>query len=191
MARTKEFDCDKALDEAMAVFWKKGYQSTSIQDLVDATGVNRASLYETFGGKHRIFEKALERFRQADNKNFSVLAADKPAGLKRIEALFRLIADDVLADPRGCPIVNCVAESASSDPWIAGIGKLSREEIERVFETQVKQAINSGELPKGRRPKALARYLTNSVLGLRVMARMLPEKQLIHDIVATTLASLR
>ena len=76
MARTREFNYDEALESATRLFWEKGYEATSIQDLVAATGVNRASLYETFGDKRELFRKALERFRCAQEKSFEQLAHD-------------------------------------------------------------------------------------------------------------------
>src|SRR5438270_10929061 len=102
MARAKEFDYDEALESATRVFWEKGYEATSIQDLVAATGVNRASLYETFGDKRELFRKALERFRCAQEKSFEQLMQDHPAGLERVRAFFRKVARESLCDTRGC-----------------------------------------------------------------------------------------
>jgi len=64
MGRTKQFNRQAALEDAMKVFWAKGFHGTSMQDLVDELGVNRQSLYDTFGGKHELFEAALERYRE-------------------------------------------------------------------------------------------------------------------------------
>ena len=71
MARPKEFDQDKALDKAMTLFWQKGYEATSIQDLVDHLGIGRRSLYDTFKSKHDLFIAALDRY-QALNRSFWV-----------------------------------------------------------------------------------------------------------------------
>ena len=62
MARQKEFDLDVALDKATQLFWEKGFESTSMQDLVDAMGINRASLYDSFGGKKELFEASMDRY---------------------------------------------------------------------------------------------------------------------------------
>jgi TetR/AcrR family transcriptional repressor of nem operon len=135
MPRTKEFDYDRALDEAIRVFWDKGYEATSIQDLVNATGVNRASLYQSFGGKRELFQKALERFQSADEQSFTCLSAGAAPGLEKIRRVFHEVA---------------------------------RQDI-----------------------RALARFLTNAFFGLRMIAKMQPNRELVDDIVDSTLAALK
>ncbi len=190
MARHKEFDRDRALDDAMRVFWEKGYEATSIQDLVDAIGVNRASLYGTFGGKRELFQSALERFRGADERNLERLAAAVPPGLARIREVFRRAARETLDDARGCMVINSVAEMSAVDADVCGLGKTSRRGIENFFAACLRQAREKEELPPGKDLRALARYLTNALFGLRMMAKMQPTRSLVADIVTTTLAAL-
>ena len=190
MARHREFDRDRALDDAMRLFWEKGYEATSIQDLVDATGVNRASLYGTFGGKRELFRSALERFRCADERNLKRQAAGVPPGLARIRDVFRRAALETLAERRGCMVMNSVAEMSAVDADVCGLGKSSRRRIEEFFAACLEQAREKGELPPGKDLRALARYLTNALFGLRMMAKMQPTRKLVGDIVTTTLAAL-
>jgi TetR/AcrR family transcriptional regulator, transcriptional repressor for nem operon len=190
MARHKEFDRDRALDDAMGVFWEKGYEATSIQDLVDAIGVNRASLYGTFGGKRELFQSALERFRNADEHNPDRWTAGVPPGLARIREVFRRAARETLADARGCMVMNSVAERSTVDADVCGLGKSSRQRIEKFFAACLEQAREKEELPPGKDLRALARYLTNALFGLRMMAKMQPTRKLVADIVATTLSAL-
>jgi len=190
MARHKEFDSDQALDNAMQVFWKKGFQATSIRDLVEATGVNRASLYGTFGGKHELFQKALGRFQNADEQDFYQITKQGRPGLDRIRSAFRHIARQTLSDPRGCLVVNAVAEGADLDPTLARAGKASRQKIEQFFHACLKQAVKAGEIPAARDIRALARFLTNTLFGLRMMAKMKPDPKLVDDVIATALSAI-
>ena len=174
----------------MQVFWKKGFQATSIRDLVEATGVNRASLYGTFGGKHELFQKALGRFQNADEQDFYQITKQGRPGLDRIRSAFRHIARQTLSDPRGCLVVNAVAEGADLDPTLARAGKASRQKIEQFFHACLKQAVKAGEIPAARDIRALARFLTNTLFGLRMMAKMKPDPKLVDDVIATALSAI-
>ena len=191
MARAKEFDEQQALSAAVELFWRKGYEGTSVQDLVDATGVNRASLYATFGDKQQLFRKALAQFGDRNVKSLRELAATAGGGLHRIRAVFRLVAEQTLSDHRGCMVANAVTELSAREPWMAEIGESSREQIERIFLACLKEASAAGEIQPGKSNRATARFLTNSLFGLRVMAKMKPSRTFVQDIVRANLAVLK
>jgi AcrR family transcriptional regulator len=132
MARTKEFDGGRALDDAVRVFWEKGYEATSIQDLVNAIGVNGASLYQSFGGKRELFLKALERFAACD-RNIAQAATGIAPGLARIRAALRLAGEQAAADTRGCMIVNAIVEQAAQDCEMQAMGGAARQRLEDFF----------------------------------------------------------
>ncbi len=187
MARTKEFDGDKALDCALAVFWKKGYEATSIQDLVEATGVNRASLYDSFGSKRKLYEMALERFGASANNIAHGTEAMEP-GVGRIRAAFQIAAEQTLADVRGCMVVNAIVERAAQDRKLRTVGRSARAGLDKFFATSLEEAERRGEIRAGRDLRALAQFLTNALFGLRVMAKTMPEPDDIRSIVSTTLS---
>jgi TetR/AcrR family transcriptional regulator, transcriptional repressor for nem operon len=191
MPRTKEFDYDRALDDATRLFWDKGYEATSIQDLVNATGVNRASLYQSFGGKRELFQKALERFQLADEQSFACLTTGSAPGLEKIRRVFQQVACQVVDDAKGCLVINSIAELSTQDKDIHGMGKQVRERIENFFAACLKEARRRKELPPGKDIRALARFLTNAFFGLRMMAKMQPNRELVDDIVSSTLAALK
>ncbi len=190
MARAKEFDYEQTLEKAKSVFWEKGYESTSIHDLVQATGVNRASLYEAFRGKRELFLLALRQFQCRGDQSVGNIAPDLPSGLDKIRAVFRSAAKGALRDPRGCMLLNSVAELSTHDDEMLGLGKSAREQLEAFFAGCLKAAETRGEIGSGRDLRALARFLTNSLFGLRLIAKMQPNRKLVDDIVATTLAVL-
>ena len=186
MARTKEFDCDRALESALRVFWRKGYEATSIQDLVDATGVNRASLYETFGTKRKLFRKALDRF-AGSKHNVAQATAGMEPGMARIRAALELAAAQTVKDGRGCMMVNAIVERAGQDREMRRIGARTRARLEEFFAGSLAEAERRGEIRRGQDPTALARFLTNALFGLRVVAKTGAEAEEIRAIVRTTL----
>src|SRR5258708_34322099 len=100
MSRTKEFDPDAALQAALELFWRKGYEATSMADLVDHLGIARASIYGTFGGKHDLYLKALDRYLESrDPAIIEALSQPGPA-LPSIRALIRRYADESRSEER-------------------------------------------------------------------------------------------
>lgn len=188
MARTKEFDVDKALNDALGVFWQKGYEATSIQDLVNATGVNRASLYETFGNKHSLFLQALDRFSNTQSPELAAQAS--PPGLPRIRAALELAAKQAASDQRGCLVVNAIVERATEDPALSELAGSARANLDNFFAAALADAVRLGQLPKGRNLLALARFLTNTLFGLRVTAKTKPSPDALRSIVDTALTIL-
>jgi TetR/AcrR family transcriptional repressor of nem operon len=187
MARPKEFDTDEALDAALRVFWRKGYEATSIQDLVEATQVNRASLYESFGSKRKLFDKALARFASSENNVAQATASMEP-GLPRIRAAFQQVCEQSIADVRGCMVVNAIVERGAEDRKLRNLGRNARTGMENFFAASLAEAERLGQIRAGRDIPALACYLTNALFGLRVTAKTLAEPEAIRSIVQTTLS---
>src|ERR1043166_3222598 len=112
MARQKEFDRDEVLHRAMEVFWTRGYEGASLQDLVKHMGINRQSIYDTFGDKHSLFLQALDRYREIQSRKvFEML--DRPGSVKRnVRLLFQQAVDKTLSEEvgRGCFVGNAMSE---------------------------------------------------------------------------------
>ncbi|EWM18325.1 TetR/AcrR family transcriptional regulator [Kutzneria sp. 744] len=104
MVRHKEFDPDTAVADAMDLFWRRGYEATSVQDLVEHTGVGRRSMYDTFGDKHSLYLRALDRYLTLAEDGFREKAAAD--GLSAIRSLFSLLLESPADDFRGCLFVN-------------------------------------------------------------------------------------
>jgi len=188
MARAKEFDEEAALSAAADLFWRKGFEATSIRDLVEATGVNRASLYATFGDKQDLFQKALSHYENSSVRALEESSQEDGPGFKRIGALFRRVAEQTMCDCRGCMLTNAAIELSTREPWMADTGRRAREHMEQFFLRCLEEAESLGEIRAGLATPARARYLTNSLFGLRLMSKMNPTRALVDDIVETTLA---
>jgi TetR/AcrR family transcriptional regulator, transcriptional repressor for nem operon len=191
MARTKEFDQEQALDAAMHLFWERGYEATSIQELVDATGVQRQSLYDTFGSKHEFFLQSLMRYQAMQGHHVSELTEKHPkGGLSLIRAIIESCALQTVCDARGCFAANCAAELGTSDKAVAERVRIGRDGLEELFERCLVQARDARQLKSSSSVSALAQFLVNAFFGLRLPARTRPTKAMIDNVVSVTLATL-
>lgn len=192
MARTKEFDPDEVLDEAMALFWCQGYEATSTADLVEHLGIARASLYATFGSKHELYLRALDRYRERTDQ--AVLEALSRPGnaLPAVRSLVGNYADAVLGDPvrRGCLVVNAAVERMAFDDSVAYRIESSWTGIEVALHSALLRAWAQGELRADADPRALARFLLVFLQGIRVLGRGRPDRDRIQDAVRTALSLL-
>jgi len=193
MGRPKEFEHDAVLDRAMRIFWSKGYEATSVRDLVDHMGIQRGSLYATFGDKRALFLAAVDRYDREVTAKL-VEALDEPAsGMEAIRRFFRLKIESAVATnrPRGCLVTNSATELGSRDRSTATrIGAVLKK-IEAAFHRAVVRAQEAGEIDPSRDPRALARFLTSSAQGLSVMAKTFSERAMLEDIVDVILAMLK
>lgn len=192
MARQKEFDQNKALDKAMTLFWQKGYEATSIQDLVEHMGIGRRSLYDTFKSKHDLFITALDRYR--DLANASILISDEPliSPKAAIKGILEGIVAEAVADRnrKGCFVVNSAVELAGQDDAVAIRSREGFKDLEFIFHNLLDQAQQSNELSPDHDNQALAQFLTNAVFGIRVMSKVNPDKQVLTNVVNLTLSIL-
>ncbi|MEU8541552.1 TetR family transcriptional regulator [Streptomyces sp. NPDC048717] len=184
MARTKEFDPDAALQAALELFWERGYEATTMADLVARLGIGRASVYATFGSKHELFLKALERYAETmDPKILDELSAPGPA-LPGVRALVLRFAAEATADERrltGCFVTNSAAELASRDPAVERRVARSWEHLETLLHGALSRARAQGELPPDRDPRGLARMLLVLLQGLRVVGKASDDPARVRD----------
>ncbi|WP_327673629.1 TetR/AcrR family transcriptional regulator [Kitasatospora sp. NBC_00458] len=176
MARTKEFDPDAALQSALELFWRRGYEATSMADLVDHLGIARASIYATFGSKRELYLRALERYGEQQNPLLlSELSQPGPV-LPAVRALVHRFARESAADgdgglQRGCFVTNTAVELAPHDEGAARRVEASLGHLETLLTAALVRARAQGELPDGRDPQALARLLLVLFQGMRVIGK--------------------
>jgi TetR/AcrR family transcriptional repressor of nem operon len=173
VARPKEFNPDEALDKAMHVFWHKGYEATSMEDLLEAMDLNRGSLYDTFGDKRQLFLKVMDRYCTGFvGSKFSLLDHTGPA-LPTLRRFIHGMIEGALADPqrRGCLIANTVMELAPHEKEIAGTLRQALKMAEDTFFKVLTRAKQQGELAKDKDPRTLARFLTTMMQGTIVMIK--------------------
>ncbi|MEU1314621.1 TetR/AcrR family transcriptional regulator [Streptomyces tibetensis] len=190
MARTKEFDPDAALQAALELFWRRGYEATSMSDLVAHLGVGRASIYATFGSKHELYLKALDRYH--DPQLLNELSLPGPA-LPAVRAVVRRFAAESTADDRrltGCFIVNTAAELAPHDSAARRRVEHSWDQLETLLRSALVRAQAQGELEEDRDPRTLARMLLVLMQGLRVVGKASSDPGRVRDAAEQALALL-
>jgi AcrR family transcriptional regulator len=169
--RPREFDLDAALDAAVELFWRQGYEGTSVTDLTAAMDINRPSLYAAFGNKEQLFHKALERYSEKHGA-FVREALTAPAPRQAVEEFLRrfvALATDP-ATPPGCLTVQgAIATGADADQIRAAL-TATRRSGEAALRARLRQAHKDGDLPAGADPVDLARYLTTITQGIAVQA---------------------
>ncbi|MDT7844489.1 TetR/AcrR family transcriptional regulator [Streptomyces justiciae] len=192
MARTKEFDPEAALQAALELFWRRGYEATSMADLVDHLGIGRASIYATFGSKHELYLKALERYQERLPDLLGELSQPGPV-LPAVRALVRRYADEATAENlrlNGCFITNTAAELAPHDPAAARQVERNWDHLETVLHSGLVRARAQGELPEDRDPLTLARMLLVLLQGLKVVGKASPDPARVRDAAEQALALL-
>ncbi|NUU26036.1 MAG: TetR/AcrR family transcriptional regulator [Streptomycetaceae bacterium] len=175
MGRPKQFDPDTAVERAMGVFWRKGYAATTPQDLVDEIGIGKGSLYNTFGSKHALFERALARYRDEQAATLVALLEDPADPPKeRLRSALRMLVMLDIADPdrRGCLAVNTATELATSDDGAAETVRRMFARSESAYRVAIEDAQRAGEIDAAKDPRALAGLLLATAIGLRVMAKV-------------------
>ncbi|MFE9018669.1 TetR/AcrR family transcriptional regulator [Streptomyces sp. NPDC007808] len=193
MARTKEFDPEAALQAALELFWRRGYEATSMADLVEHLGIGRASLYATFGSKHELYLKALERYDRAGLPPIVRELSQPGPALPAVRSVVRRYATEA-ADDRlrrnGCLVTNTAAELAPHDPAAARQVERNWDQLETVLHSTLLRAQAQGELPADRDPLTLARMLLVLLQGLRVVGKASPDPARVRDAAEQALALL-
>ena len=171
MGRPREFDPDRALDRALRVFWRSGYEGASMADLTEAMGITRPSLYAAFGNKEELFRKALDRYVDGPG-GYVQIALAKPTAREVVEHLLYQAADAVTDpnNPPGCLAVQgalCCGEAAET---IKQELMHRRANGEQELRRRFARAISEGDLPTGSDAADLARYISAIVQGMAVQA---------------------
>jgi len=190
--RTKEFETDEIADAAMQVFWRRGYAATSVQDLVDGTGLSRSSLYSTFQNKQGLYQKALQRYEILTTLNNVKLLSGSGSPKALIRQLLINVVEDELNDSehKGCLVANACLELAGHDEDVAQFVVSNLQKIQHALESLLIKAQQSGEISSTQNPRALASFFVNTIQGLRVLGKGSPleqRKQCLMDVVEVAL----
>ncbi|MBI6865608.1 TetR/AcrR family transcriptional regulator [Lysinibacillus sp. fkY74-1] len=193
MARTREFDEEKVLEAAMQLFWEKGYEATSLSDLTARMGIQRPSIYSTFGDKKELFEAALRRYTTSR-------AADIRARLQShvsVKQAFTSFFEEVIQAEytkdlsNGCFCINTMVELAPHDERFEILTREHQLYLAVIFQETIERGIQAGELEADTDSKSLAQALILSLIGLTVMMKSQPQRSFIDNAIATTLTLLK
>ena len=172
MARTKAFDTDEALDRALRIFWRNGYEGTSMQDLVDGMQINRASLYDTFGNKEALYLAALQQYQRQNQEQAQQLIERHSSVHEALDELLETMIQGSLNDPekKGCFVVNATTGLANRYEEVNRLVCDNEQQMAYTFADLIKRGQEQGEIGADRDARTLSSYLFASLQGLRVLA---------------------
>jgi TetR/AcrR family transcriptional repressor of nem operon len=192
MPRPRAFDEQQVVERALGVFWHKGYNAASLNDLLEATALSKSSLYESFGSKQELMIEALRCYgRMLLDGPFAQLAAPG-AGRAEIEKTLRAVAARALTPEgqRGCFVNNCMTEVAPHDPVVLEAAQAVKQQLEDLLTEVVRCGQKAGAISSREGARALARFLVNTLAGINLTAKERPSKVLLDDIVRIAIRAL-
>ena len=193
MPRVKLFDEKEVLTRAMNLFWKQGYSATSVQDLVSYLGINRASLYDTFGDKEKLFKKSFELYRKQSIDKICELFQNQSNVKEGFSVLFNNAVNESLLDKdrKGCFAVNNTTELVPNNESCLEILSSNRRNFENIFYEYLKMGQKKGQLVESKDLKSLASFLFVIYNGILVVSKIQTNKKELTDSVNLALSLLR
>jgi TetR/AcrR family transcriptional repressor of nem operon len=188
MARPREFEESAVLDAAMLCFWEQGFEATTVKHLVARTGLTAASLYNAFGDKRTLYQRTLDRYVESSVAS-RIRRCEAMPPLAALAAFFEDIVTRSLsdADCKGCMLVNAALDTAPHDPQFRTAVADALIRVEAFFLGCVEAGQAGGVISTRLPATQLAQHLLAVLLGIRVLARIRPERELLEGLVAPTM----
>lgn len=190
MVRIKEYDENEALQKAMVLFWTQGYEKTSMQDLVTHMGIHRRSMYATFGDKHTLFMKALERYEEVVGIKINSQVKPLDSVKQAIRRLFEIAIYKNEKEPIGCLTVNTAVELSLHDEEVAEKVVDSFSKTEKLLYKLLLRGQTLGEISNHHDAEKLSQFIHNSLVGLRVLAKTSDDREKLESIIDMALSVL-
>jgi len=192
MVRTRTFDPSAALSTAVDLFASKGYSDTSMDDIVNATGVSRYGIYGTFGNKRELFEQALERYADGMGRQLYLRLLEPDASLAHIRRIFDERIGDMCSteERKGCLFVHTAMQLAAEDEELQGVLQKFMKRMSKAFSIGLESAKARGEVREDLDTAAAGEFLTNTQFGLAVLGRTGFSRESLDGIVTSALATL-
>ena len=192
IGRPLQFDPDQALNSAMQLFWRKGYESTSLQDLLEVMGLSKSSFYQTFKSKGLLFECSIKNYQNQLVDILQSRLAQADSGKSFLKDLFFDVANETSGSDarRGCLLMNTANEFAQTDADIACLVSDSLDEIIAIFKQAIQQAQEKNEIDHNKDAYSLAVYLVSTMSGLKNMVKAGADRKTINSIVEISLSVL-
>lgn len=192
MPRSEDFNREQVLDKAKNAFWMKGYNGTSMQDLVDATGLNRSSIYNSFGSKMELYQQSLKQYQSESSTIFDKAKQQDRTAIETIGLVFVYALEDILGDQerKGCMLINCHTEMGNQDEQLKALFSANQERLVEIFEDLVKQGQEDGSIRKTEKSDLLAYYLVNGFQGLRITGMNSTDPKVLKSIIQNILKTI-
>jgi TetR/AcrR family transcriptional repressor of nem operon len=192
MPRVKLFDEKEVLTKAMNLFWKQGYAATSVQDLVNHLGINRASLYDTFGDKEQLFRRSFELYRKTNIDGLKQFLSNHPDVKEGFAKLFENAIQEAIQDKdrKGCFVVNTTTELIPNEESLTEVLESNKRDFEKIFFEYLQKGKEAGQIKTDQKLKSIAALFYTLYNGLRVVSKVQPDKKKLTDTVNVALSLL-
>ncbi len=192
MPRSEDFNRNEVLEQAKNIFWKKGYNGTSMQDLVDATGLNRSSIYNSFGNKKDLYEQTLKKYQDDSRSLFDKVKEKNRNALESIGLVFLYVLDEILLDKesKGCMLINCYTEMGNQDNDLKNLLDANQEKLHGIFESLVIKGQEDGSVRNNESSDLLAHYLVSTFQGFRITGLRIQNPKVLKSIIQNTLKTI-
>ena len=193
MPRTKTFDENEVLNKAMELFWKKGFHATSLQDIVETLGINRASLYNTYGDKMQLFRSAIDQYLSGNYSRLETVLSSEENVHEAFRRLFEGALEQACNDPekKGCFLVNIAAEFVPGPAEISNILQQNRRAITDIFKKRLHRGQREGQLAESLDCGALASFLLTQHYGVMAISKTAMGQEEMQKVMNIALDSLK
>ena len=192
MPKNKQFNKENVLEAAAGIFKQKGYNGTSIDDILTATGLSRSSLYDSFQDKHNLYLQSLEFYKDSSEKKFQTLDEKNLNGMEKLETMFKSVVNHLVENPddNGCLLVNAAAEMSKQCFKTSQVVCNNKDEVQDLLSSWISDAEQKKVLKLQKPAKIYGQFLYNTLCGLRVMSQSGAGKTELNNVVKVALDSL-
>lgn len=192
MPKVKQFNREKVLEVASHIFHQKGYNGTSIDEILKATGLSRSSLYDSFKDKHSLYLQALDFYKNAENHAYQQVNETKLNGVQKIEQVFKEVVNHLVNHPEdnGCLMVNAAAEMSKKCEKTAQVVCNNKESVQELFTIWLEDAQQTGAVKLQKNAKSYSPFLFNALCGLKVLSQSGASRNELNNVVKVTLDAL-
>ncbi len=192
IGRPVEYSSEQVLDIAMGLFWRKGYQLTSLQELVGEMGLSRSSFYQAFGSKRQLFLSCLERYEKATTLDLTTRLHGAATGREFIEDTLLWAIEEAIegTHPKGCLVVNTANELAQLDKQVAAQVSQGFDKYRAIFLAAAIRGQEDGSVSNDKEATLLANYLVTSMSGLRTMVKAGTDLEVLRGVVAMVMSAM-
>lgn len=192
MPKVKQFDRNQVLQSAAHIFKQNGYNGTSIDDILKATGLSRSSLYDSFHDKHNLYLQALEFYKQNENQAYQEVQRKELNGMEKIELVFREVVNHLVKHPddNGCLMVNAAAEMSKQCDKTNQVVCNNKEDVQKLFTGWIKDAQSRALLKLKKPVEFYGQFLFNTLCGLKVLSQSGANREELENVVKVSLEAL-
>jgi TetR/AcrR family transcriptional repressor of nem operon len=192
MPKVKQFNKEKVLQIASSIFHQKGYNGTSIDEILKATGLSRSSLYDSFKDKHSLYLQSLEHYKAGEHKAYETVDQKKLNGIEKIEVLFKEVVNHLMNHPddNGCLMVNAAAEMSKRCEKTSQVICNNKENVQDLFTSWLTDAQEDRVISLQKPARTYSPFLFNALCGLKVMSQSGASKAELNNVVKVTLDAL-